>query len=459
MLGTHAAPLYGLTPAELDLWLGEAREHGRCEHEKPCSRPDGSSFIGTTIIRPLVDDGAAAAGFVVVTRDITDQRRFEEHFRHLQKMEAIGQLAGGVAHDFNNLLTAIVGYADWLKQDLHDDPRQPHADRILSSAMRGAELTRQLLAFSRRQMPSVAPLNISHVIASMLPVLQRVLGERISVVDRTDPFISPVMGDRSQIEQVILNLVVNARDAMPDRGMLTIRTQNLRHGASQTPGILAAGDYVVLEVSDTGIGMDDATRQRVFEPFFTTKEVGRGTGLGLAMVYGIVQQMAGAVQVESQPGRGSTFRLWFPRATASASTTEAAAGTRASAVAHGHETLLVVEDETAVRHYLKHVLEANGYRVLIAEHPARAISLLEERDQRVDLLISDVVMPGTSGPDLARRLQRERPGVGVLFISGYTGNALATSVRDLTSTHFLSKPFSRNELLAKVREILSAAAA
>jgi PAS domain S-box-containing protein len=442
-----AAPMYDVSASEYEAWLAEARVRRYAEREGPCRRSDGSTFVGATTIRPLVSEPGVPPGFVVVTHDVTERRNLEDRLRQGQKMEAIGQLAGGVAHDFNNLLTAILGYADWLDRDLAGDPRRPQVSEIQRAAERAADLTRQLLAFSRRQTLQLASVDLSRLVHEVAPMLRRLIGEPIEVADAAVSS-GQVHGDRSQLEQVVLNLAVNARDAMPDGGRLTIRTDDVRVTADD--GTVPPGSYVRLEVQDTGTGMSAETRQRAFEPFFTTKEVGRGTGLGLSTVYGIVQQMNGLIEVESEIDRGTTFRLYFPTATAGTAAGGAPAGR------DGQRTLLLVEDDESIRTYLTSVLESTGYRVLAADHPRTALALTEEWGGRIDLVISDVVMPGSTGPELVRLLGQARPGLSALFISGYGRDEVAP-IAGGPDAHLLQKPFSSAELLTRVREILSAA--
>jgi PAS domain S-box-containing protein len=446
--------LYDLAPDELRARLDEARTAGSVEFEGPCRRVDGATFIGLTTVRPLVAEGGQPPGFVVVTRDVTDRRQLEDRLRQSQKMEAIGQLAGGVAHDFNNLLTAILGYADWLDHGLRNDPRRGQVTAIQKAAERAADLTRQLLAFSRRQMIQPTTLNISELVRDLVPMLRRLIGDHIEIVDATNPTCAPVVGDRSQVEQIVLNLAVNARDAMAGGGRLTFRTTDLTVEAPLAAGGLTSGAYVQLEVSDTGAGMDEATLARIFEPFFTTKDVGQGTGLGLSTVYGIVQQMEGTIDVDSTPGTGTRFQLTFPRA---ADTVAPLLAPGIEGMAAGSGTLLLVEDDEAVRTYLSSVLESHGYRVLAAEHAKSALDLTERFADRIDLVISDVAMPGSTGPELVELLGQARPGLPALFISGHGGPNGTPAAGDGAASSLLEKPFSSADLLMKVRQILSAA--
>jgi len=307
-----ATTLYDMPGTEFRAWLTEARVRGFAHREGTCRRRDQTSFIGATTIRPLVAEPGVPPGFVAVTHDVTERRALEERLRQSQKMEAVGNLAGGVAHDFNNLLSAISGYAEWLEQDLATESRQEMIAGIQQAADRGADLIRQLLTFSRRQTIQPALVNLSATVAELLPLLRRLVGAPVQIIDRTSPTLAAVLGDRGEIERVLMNLVVNARDAMPRGGHVTLRTADT--WIDQPPDQeMQPGPYVVLEVEDTGTGMDTETQRRAFEPFFTTKPVGKGTGLGLSTVYGIVRQMGGSISIDSAPGRGATIRILLPR--------------------------------------------------------------------------------------------------------------------------------------------------
>ncbi len=450
--GQSAAPLFDLSPEAFEAWLDEARRRGHAEREGTCRRVDGTSFLGTTTVRPLDDESGDLPGFVVVTRDITEQRNLEDRLRQGQKMEAIGQLAGGIAHDFNNLLTAILGYAEWLNRDLAGDARLGHVTEIQKAAERAADLTGQLLAFSRRRMLQPATIDLASLVADLLPMLRRLIGEQIVIEDRTPAALPAILGDRSQVEQIILNLVVNARDAMPAGGRLTIAARVERRDEARSDG-LPPGSYVVLEVSDTGIGMDAETQRRAFEPFFTTKGVGRGTGLGLSTVYGIVQQMKGVIALESQVGSGTRFRLFFPETAGDLAPASALAPVETM---RGDETVLLVEDDVAVRDFLGQVLQAHGYTVLAAEHADSACALARSFAERIDLVITDVVMPGSTGPELVNQLHAGRPGLAALYISGYADQVLDQHAPPLAPGQLLMKPFSSTELLTRIRQILAA---
>jgi CheY-like chemotaxis protein len=368
-------------------------------------------------------------------------------------MEAIGQLAGGIAHDFNNLLTAILGYTEWLNHELQGDARLSHVHEIQQAAERASDLVGQLLAFSRRRMLEPATIDLGALVTGLLPMLRRLIGEQIRVVDQLPASLPPIVGDRSQVEQIILNLAVNARDAMPGGGTLTMGARTERRDQPGPDG-LPAGTYLVFEVSDTGAGMDAETQRRAFEPFFTTKGVGRGTGLGLSTVYGIVQQMKGAVTVESAVGAGTTFRLIFPESVRDVIEAPALSPVQTM---RGTETVLLVEDDASVRSLVGQVLKAHGYRVLAAEHAAAASSVAASYADRIDLVIADVVMPGSTGPQLVAELHARRPGLAALYISGYADAALDQQPIPLRPGQLLLKPFSSTELLTRIRQILTAA--
>jgi signal transduction histidine kinase/ActR/RegA family two-component response regulator len=385
-------------------------------------------------------------------------RESEEMLRHSQKMEAVGRLAGGVAHDFNNLLTAIIGYADLLRQRFAGDAsaRQP-AELIHQAGEQAAGLTRQLLAFSRKQLlqPKVIDLNV--LITNLHRLLQRIIGEHIEVRATPEALIACVKADPGQVEQVIMNLGVNARDAMPRGGKLTIRTRNLTIEAGATVAELPPGEYVALEVTDTGEGMDEETKARIFEPFFTTKGVGKGTGLGLATVYGIVRQSRGGIVVESQRGQGTTFRILLPREDGPVETASQAPAP--STQAAGGEKILIVEDEEIVRELVCEILRSHGYRVLATDRGSEAVRLVRAAKDGIDLLISDVVMPEMNGAEVARCVQELAPHARVLFVSGYSENDMADQGLGTLAFQVLQKPFTPAALASKVREVLDGSAA
>jgi len=389
---------------------------------------------------------------VVLADDVTERRRLEEELRQSQKMEAVGRLAGGIAHDFNNLLTAITGYSELLLEGMPpQDSRRAEVEQIRKAGKRAASLTRQLLAFSRKQMMQLQVLDLNRVAGEMEKVLGRVIGENIRL--ESNKVVSPawVKADVAQLEQVILNLVLNARDAMPCGGTLRLETSLMEVGAGQRLAGLGPGRYVELRVSDTGEGMDVATQARLFEPFFTTKAVGKGTGLGLSMVYGIVKQSGGDIEVSSEPGRGTTFRIFLPQAAPHEEAPPAEAPARPEV---GRGTVLVVEDEARVRALVQEVLEGRGYRVLAVGSGREAEDLRREQPERVDLLLTDVVLPGMSGPELFQRLAEDNPDLRVVFMSGYADEAMTGYSEVVRRERFLSKPFTVDRLVRKVAEVM-----
>jgi signal transduction histidine kinase len=381
----------------------------------------------------------------------------EQALSGAQKMEAIGRLAGGVAHDFNNLLTVILGSSElMLRRKKLDRTDQDLVRMVKQAGERGSGLTRQLLAFSRRQVRVPEILSLSQRVAGFESMLRRLIGEDINLVTKLDPAVHPVLADPGQVEQVIMNLVVNSRDAMPDGGMVTIETCNveLDYAFTAKHPAVRPGSYALLSVSDTGCGMDEGTKKHLFEPFFTTKEVGKGTGLGLATVYGIVKHSDGHILVESEPGRGATFRIYLPRAT---STPEKAApdpkGVRPS-LANGTETVLLVEDEEAVRNLARTILQEHQYNVLEARDGAEAMQVSSQWPKPIDLMVTDVVMPRLGGHQLAERLVPIRPSMKVLFMSAYPGHTIAHHGVLRPGTHFLQKPFTPDVFTRTIRDIL-----
>jgi PAS domain S-box-containing protein len=383
--------------------------------------------------------------------------RTEQQLHRAQRMEAVGRLAGGVAHDFNNLLTVISGYTEFLEKSLSkDDPLQGDVREIRSAGERAVELTRQLLAFSRKQMLQPKVFALNETVANLAKMLQRLIGEDIELVLRLDEGRARVKADPAQVEQVIVNLAVNARDAMPDGGRLTISTADaaVDEAYARAHPDVAPGEYVALAVSDTGHGMDEETLAQIFEPFFTTKGLGKGTGLGLSTVYGIVQQSGGAVEVESAPGRGSTFRVYLPRVEQKA---DSLVGRPAAADAPaGSETVLVAEDEAEVRKLAVVALKRSGYKVLEASNAGEALLLCEQHSGPIDLLVTDVVMPRMSGRQLAERLAQIRPDMSVLYMSGYTDDAIVHHGVLNEGIEFIHKPFTPDALARKVRAVLDA---
>jgi hypothetical protein len=362
-------------------------------------------------------------------------------------MEAIGQLAGGVAHDFNNLLTVIGGYGQVAQQRIGAGPGHEELVEILHAADRAAQLTRQLLAFSRRQQLSPELLDLDEVVKALMPMLVRLIREDIEIASLAHDDVPIVLADRTQLEQVIVNLVVNARDAMPSGGTLTLETQKV-------------GTYACLVFTDTGSGMDAATMARIFEPFFTTKEVGEGTGLGLATVYGVVTQSGGRVEVYSEPDLGSTFKVYLPAApTGSARAPARAEREHEREHARGTETVLLCEDEPTLRRLAEMILTQDGYTVLAAERPSEALALASAHPGPIDVLVSDVIMPGMPGPELAEHLRMVQPTVRVVFMSGYTAETIGSHATLPRGTAFLQKPFDASSLPRAVREVLDTPAA
>ena len=411
-------------------------------------RKDGSLIEVEITAGRITFEGRRAA--LVLANDVSERMRLERRLADAEKMEAIGRLAGGVAHDFNNLLTVIAGYAEILQ---HRGGGSEEAGEISRAAAQAAALTHQLLAFSRRQVLHPRVLDLNEIVAAMETMLHRIIGDDVTVGIRLAPDLSPVEADRAQLERVILNLAANARDAMPGGGALTIETANVDVDEAQVSehGDGRAGPHVLLAVSDTGHGMDQEVTKHLFEPFFTTKAAGEGTGLGLATVFGVVKQSGGGIYVYSEPGRGSTFKIYLP-----AASTEAVALPHVSepAAARGSETIMVVEDDDAVRALVQLMLESNGYEVFAVHDAAEATRICTERT--VDLLLTDVVMPEVSGSVLAERLGALAPGMRILFMSGYSDEAVQRHGELTASAAFLEKPFTERALARKVREVLDA---
>jgi PAS domain S-box-containing protein len=396
---------------------------------------------------------------VVVNRDITKRRQLETQLSLSHQLEAIGRLSGGIAHDFNNLLGVIIGYSEALQQRISpDDPNREAVEEIQHAGQRAAALTQQLLAFSRKQVLEAKVLNLNTIVADVKKILGRVIGEDITLKLNLSSRLAKVKADRSQLEQVLLNLAVNARDAMPQGGTLDIETADLALGeedARRRP-YLKAGQYVLLRVTDTGCGMDATVQSRIFEPFFTTKGKGKGTGLGLATVYGVIKQSGGYILVNSEVGKGTTFEIYLPRVDDDLERLpEAKRTTRAS---HDHRTILLVEDERSLRKLTARTLRDIGYTVYEAAEAQEALEIAERQDLELDLLLTDVVMPGMSGPALADVLCAKRPEMEVLYMSGYTDGEIAPHGVLEAGATILRKPFTREQLMRQVEAAFSGVA-
>jgi hypothetical protein len=414
-------------------------------------RKDGSEFpveVSLSYIR--TEDGLFGIAFVT---NISQRKNLEEQLLHAQKMEAVGRLAGGVAHDFNNMLTVISGYNQMILDQLSPlDPLRGYAEEVLKAADRAAALTNQLLAFSRRQIVEPRVFDVNSVLAHTERMLRRLIGEDVELSFHLSPGAGNIKADPGHLEQAIVNLATNARDAMPEGGRITIETGSatLDETYAKTHMGVTPGEYVMVAVSDNGHGMDAETKRRVFEPFFTTKPKGRGTGLGLAMVYGIVKQAGGDIWVYSEVDKGTTFKLYFPRVSGPASETRQGG----AATPQGAETILVVEDEQGVRELTTKMLKRLGYHVLTASGGEEALEIAKAHGGGIALAVTDVVMPNMSGAQLAAELRRTHPKIKVVFISGYTENAISQHGVLEEGVAFLAKPFSREALAKKLREIL-----
>ena len=426
------------------------------ERETARIRKDGKRIPIAVSVSPLRDRRGRLIGASSIKRDIGVQRSLEAQLRQAQKMEAVGRLAGGVAHDFNNLLSVILGYGELMAQELSDGhPLSEPVNEILAAGRRASELTGQLLAFSRQRVLDLRILDVNEVIRDAENLLKRTIGEDIQMECDLSTEPSRCKADSGSLVQVLMNLAVNARDAMPNGGKLLIETENVELDAEYTLGHAeaAAGSYVRVSVTDTGIGMDQETQSRIFEPFYTTKPEGKGTGLGLSTVFGIVKQVGGNIWVYSEPGRGTTFKIYLPR------TAEAAQPRAIERVAaprpRGSETILLVEDDEPVRKLARGILKREGYRVLEAANGGEALLICEQHDERIDLLLTDVVMPRMSGRELAERLDVLRPGIVVLYMSGYSERAVVHHGVLDSGINYLSKPITPTSLLAKVREVLA----
>jgi two-component system cell cycle sensor histidine kinase/response regulator CckA len=460
-----------LLDARIEMLLPESKRAAHIPHrdayfEHPRTRPmgtglelsgqrkDGSEFPVEVSLNSVEVEGTIYG--IAFVSDISQRKTLEEQLMHAQKMEAVGRLAGGVAHDFNNMLTVITGYNRMILDELSTvDPLRGYAEEILKAADRAGALTNQLLAFSRRQIMKPRIINVNSVIEQTEMMLRRLIGEDIQLSISLSAEAGNIKSDPNHIAQAIVNLAVNARDAMPTGGRLTIETGNFQIDETyvRTHMGVTPGEFVMIAVSDTGIGMDSATRQRIFEPFFTTKERGKGTGLGLATVYGMVKQSGGDIWVYSEPGTGTTFKLYFPRVRESVS--DAGPGASDKAKTAATETILLVEDEKAVRDLTCRILQKLGYQALVAASGQAAIEIARSHAGEIALLLTDVVMPNMSGRQVADALVAMRPGLKVLFLSGYTENTVVHHGVLDSAVDFLPKPFSREVLGQKIREILT----
>ncbi len=456
-IGKHAS---FLVPPALQEYVESVGKHLLAQTGGTRSTNDNVTKDGRTIAcewynTPLVDASGQVLGVASLVQDITERVALEEKLRHSQKMEAIGRLAGGVAHDFNNLLTVIMGYSQILADGVSKSGALADATaQIRSAADRAAGITRQLLAFSRKQVLQPRVINLNDIMLSLDTMLRRLIGEDIEVLTVPSRDLGAVKADPGQIEQVIMNLALNARDAMPHGGKLTLETENadLDKDYAHDHEPLQPGRYVMLAVSDTGAGMGPATRARIFEPFFTTKEVGKGTGLGLSMVYGIIKQSGGYIWVYSEPDRGTTFKIYFPRVDQAVE--KIAAEKRPAGIQRGTETILLVEDDTQLRQLSSSILTHCGYRVLAASTTEEGLSLCRANQRDIRLLVTDVIMPGMNGQQLAEQVKQISPQTRVLYISGYTSNAIVHYGMLDAGLWFLPKPFSLSALVAKVRDVL-----
>ena len=442
-------------PAEHERLLQEFQRTGCLDSaEVRWKRKDGSVITVRLSGRAATELDEADQALEIIAEDITERRALEDQFRQAQKMEAVGRLAGGVAHDFNNLLMVVSGYTEVLMEALdQNDPLLVKVQAIQQAADRATTLTRQLLAFSRKQLLELKVVDVNSIVADMERLLRPLIGENIDLTTRLTPNVGHTRADAGQLEQVIMNLVVNAKDAMPDGGRILIQTSEADPDtARREHSLIEPGTYILLSVSDTGAGMDRETQSRIFEPFFTTKEKGKGTGLGLSTVYGIVKQGGGYIFAQSEPGCGTTFRIYLPRVADPADSPRV--DKHAHAAAGGSETVLLVEDEESVRELVRETLKTRGYRVIEASDGIAGMRVSEEYQGNIEILITDVVMPGMSGRELAKRVAAARPNIRVLYLSGYTEDAIIHEGALEPGTGFLQKPFTLQVLARKVREVL-----
>lgn len=446
--------------------LKQAAEEGRFEAEGWRVRKDGSRFWASVVIDRILDNSGKLLGFAKVTRDITERyevqlklKEIQEQLAASQKMEAVGQLSGGIAHDFNNLLMIVLGNLESAIRQAKLLPSSTNLQRYLSNATRGAQraaaLTSRLLAFSRRQPLDPKPLDVNKFLAGAVDFLQRSLGEKVEIEAVGGAGIWAIEVDANHLESALVNLAINARDAMPEGGKLTLDAANVFADEEYVRAApeLNPGQYVVISVSDTGEGMPLEIASRAFEPFFTTKEVGHGTGLGLSQVYGFARQSGGYVKIYSEVGQGTTIKLYFPRLL-NAEDSEIAEVDEPIAESNLTETILIVEDDADLRSYLADVLRNLNYRVLTAANAQSALTILLQENRSIDLLLTDVVMPGINGRELARRVEELRPGLPVLYMTGYSRNAVVHQGRLDEGVNFLQKPVKQAQLASRIRELI-----
>ncbi|GAW68264.1 chemotaxis protein CheY [Geoanaerobacter pelophilus] len=451
-IGKSAVELGWITPPDDELARGRIERDGRIQDlEVSCTTKSGEKILCKNWGEIINVAGKKA--LLSIAMDITQYRKVEEQFHQAQKMESVGRLAGGVAHDFNNMLSVILGHAELCLMD-KDNPQRMHLEAILDAGKRSADMTRQLLAFARRQTVEPKVLDLNETVSGMLRMLERLIGEGIELVWAPGPKLEQVKIDPAQVDQMLANLCVNARDAISGIGRLTILTANVTLSERECRGNsdLSPGSYVMLTVSDTGQGIPPEAQEHIFEPFFTTKEIGKGTGLGLATVYGIVKQNQGGIKVESKPGSGTTFSIFLPCISRGAQIEGADA--EPEPILGGKETILLVEDEPSVTEMSRNILESLGYRIMVAAGPEDALRQVTSGTEMIDLLLTDVVMPGMNGRDLARELRSVHPGLKCLFMSGYTADIIADHGVLHDSVNFLQKPFDVRSLAAKVRSAL-----
>lgn len=463
MIGYTREQILGRTSADVGLWV---KPEDRCALMECLSEPGRSVTMefglraGTGKIRQTeisvgliqLDDLPCV---LTIARDITEAKNLERQLQQAQKMEAIGRLAGGVAHDFNNILGVIMGFSSMSKEKLpREHPVIKDLAQIELAAARGASLTRQLLAFNRQQVAFPRPLDLNELISNVTSMLARVIGEDITLSFQPGGRIEAIRCDAGQLEQILLNLALNARDAMPQGGQLTIRTKMVEFGDDDgpLPAPLAPGKYVMLSLSDTGCGMDESTKAHLFEPFFTTKRPGKGTGLGLSTVYGIVKQNRGFIWVYSEAGKGTTFKIYFPSAPHKAQPLPTRVERKK--IPLGNETILLVEDEQVLKSVTKEILKSGGYQVLEADDPESALGVLAEKKENIDMLLTDVIMPGMSGAELSRRCLEHVPALKVVFMSGYAGDVLDQQLALIPDLVLIEKPFSRFSLLSRVHDVI-----